>query len=262
MLPRRVADKHALQHLLNHPQAARVADEIGAEDAGARGSKGHIIAEDAVLVAVLVLYGGERLVRLLVAVGLVVELHVVQLGAADDSLLGFRGQAGPATHVVDVLLHDDVAAAGAVGVLVGDEHGVGHGGADGVGGAVDEAQQVAGVEVAEALGVVDNRRSVAELEQQLALKLEADVAAVGADVEEQVAGGGHGGMAGAGDLAEGPQLLGAAQAGDVGGEGVPGVGADADGAGELGVEVAQGDVFGEVLDAGEDGADGLDGGGG
>lgn len=163
---------------------------------------------------------------------------------------------------MDVLLHDDVAASRAVGVLVGDEHGVWDGGADGVGGAVDEAQQVAGVEVAEALRVVYNCRCITQLEKKLALKLEADVAAVGADVEEQVAGGGHGGMAGAGNLTEGPQFFGAAEAGNAVGEKVPGVGADADGAGELGVEVAQGDVFGEVLDAGEDGADGLDGGGG
>lgn len=89
VLARRIAHKHALQHLLNDPQAARVADEVGAKDAGAGRAKGHVVAQDAVLVAVGVLDGGERLVRLLVAVGLVVELHVVQLGAADDGLLGF-----------------------------------------------------------------------------------------------------------------------------------------------------------------------------
>lgn len=163
---------------------------------------------------------------------------------------------------MDVLLHDDVAASRTIGVLVGDEHGVRDRGADGVGGAVDEAQQVAGVEVAEALRIVHYLRGITELEKKLALKLEADVAAVGADVEEQVAGCGHGGMAVPGDLTEGPQLLGAAEAGNAVCEKVPSVGADADGAGELGVEVAQGDVFGEVLDAGEDGADGLNGGGG
>lgn len=89
MLPGRVADEHTLQHLLNHPQTTRVTDEIRAEDAGAGRSKGHIVADDAVLVAIVVLDGGQRLVRLLVAVGLVVELHVVDFGAADDGLLGF-----------------------------------------------------------------------------------------------------------------------------------------------------------------------------
>lgn len=89
MLSGRVADEHALQHLLNHPQTARVADEIRAEDAGSRRSKGHVVADDAVLIAVVVLDCGQRLVRLLVAVRLVVELHVVDLGAADDGLLGF-----------------------------------------------------------------------------------------------------------------------------------------------------------------------------
>lgn len=261
MLAGRVADKHALQHLLNHPQAARIADKVGAEDAGAGRAKGHVVAQDAVLVAVVVLDGGERLVRLLVAVGLVVELHVVQLGAADDGLLGLGREAAPGLDVVDVLLHDDVAAAGARGVLAGDEHGVGHGGADRVGGAVDEAEQVAGVKVAEALRVVDDGGGVAQLGQQLALKLEADVAAVGADVEQQVARRGHGRVLGAADLAEGVQLGGAAEAG-ARGEGVPGVGADADGARELRVEVAQDDVFGEVADGGEHGADGFDGGGG
>lgn len=261
MFARGVANKHALQHLLNHPQAARVADEVGAEDAGAGRAKGHVVAQDAVLVAGLVLDGGQRLVRLLVAVGLVVELHVVHLGAADDGLLGLGRQAAPAAHVVDVLLHHDVAAAGAGRVLVGDEHGVGYCGPDGVCGAVDEAQQVAGVEVAEALRVVDDGGGVAQAQQQLALKLEADVAAVGADVEQQVAGRGHGGVLGAGDGAERAQLRRPVQAG-AGGEGVPGLGADADGAGELRVEVAQGDVFAEVVDAGEGGADGFDGRGG
>lgn len=89
MLPGRITNKHALQHLLNHPKTARVANEIRAEDAGSRRAKGHVVAQDAMLVAVLVLDGGQRLVRLLVAVGLVVELHVVDLGAADDGLLGF-----------------------------------------------------------------------------------------------------------------------------------------------------------------------------
>lgn len=90
MLPGRITNEHALQHLLNHPQTTRVADEIRAEDAGSRRSKGHVVADDAVLVAVVVLDCGECLVRLLVAVGLVVKLHVVDFGAADDGLLGFR----------------------------------------------------------------------------------------------------------------------------------------------------------------------------
>lgn len=208
VLPRRIPDKHALEHLLHDPEPPRVADEVSAKDAGPGRAKGHVVAQDAVLVAVLVLDGGERLVRLLRAGGLVVELDVVGLCTADDGFLVGGREGAPRGHVVDVFLDDDVAAAhaGLVVVLFGDEDRFGEGGGGGVGGAVDEAEEVAGVKVAEALGVVLDGDGGAEEAEELAFELEADVAPVGADVEEQVAGGGGCGVALAVDGAEGMEL--------------------------------------------------------
>ena len=110
----------------------------------------------------LVLDRRERLVRLARRV-VVVELDVVELGPADDRLLLLGRQRGPAGHVVQVLLDDHVAAAGEVRVgVVADQRRVGQLGAGRVGRAVDEAEQVARVEVAEADRLVDHARRVAD----------------------------------------------------------------------------------------------------
>ena len=43
------ADEHALEHFLDHPQTAGIADEIGAEFAMARAAERHVVAQDVVL---------------------------------------------------------------------------------------------------------------------------------------------------------------------------------------------------------------------
>ena len=74
----------------------------------------------------------------------VVDLYVFELGPAQARRLGLGRERRPAGHVVDVLLHDDVAAAREVRVVVGgDQRRVGQLGAGRVRGAVDEAEQVA-----------------------------------------------------------------------------------------------------------------------
>ena len=124
------------------------------------------------LVTVLVFDRGERLMRPL-AGGRVVKLNVVQLRAADDSLLLLSREGMPRFKVVHVLLYDNVAAAGGGCVLLGDEDRGGHGGTDGVGRAINESEEVANVEVAEADGLVDDRNSVAQQVHQLPLELKA-----------------------------------------------------------------------------------------
>ncbi len=83
------------------------------------------------------------------AFGGVVELDVVGLRPADDRFLLLGAEPLPRREGVQVLLHDQVAAAREGGILVADEDGVGEVGPDRVGRAVDEAEEIAVVEVAE-----------------------------------------------------------------------------------------------------------------
>ena len=85
----------------------------------------------------------------------VVQLDIGQLGAADDAFLRFGRQRVPPGHIVQVFLHDDIAAAGEGGIFLADQRGVDRRRAARVFGPIDEAQQVAGVEIAEAVHLVD-----------------------------------------------------------------------------------------------------------
>ncbi len=104
-----------------------------------------------------------------------VEFDVFQLGPADHPLLLGDRQRIPRRHVVNVLLHVHIAGAGEVGILVADR-----GGADGqcavrVLGAVDETQQVAVVEEAEAVHLVDHGDRAGHRLEDAVGQLEADV---------------------------------------------------------------------------------------
>ena len=72
-----------------------------------------------------------------------------------------------------ILLHDDIAAAGEAGILVADENGVDRGLTFRVLGAVDKTEQVALVEIAEAVHLVDRRHRAAEPLHDLRRQLEA-----------------------------------------------------------------------------------------
>jgi hypothetical protein len=119
-------------------------------------------------------------------------------------------------------------------VFIVDEDGLGDGLAARVFGAVDEAEEVAIVEIAEAVDFVGWGHGGGDAGDELGGELEAHVHIAGADVEEQVGGGGDGVARGGVDFAEGMELGGAGRAEEV----VPGVGAERHDAGELHVHVA------------------------
>jgi hypothetical protein len=95
-------------------------------------------------------------------------------------------------HVVQVLLHDHVAAPCEGGILVPDQRRPRGGGTGGVFGAVDKADQVAVVEVAEAVHLGCDGHRAAEPAHDLAGQFEAQVHPHGADMEQHVAGGSDG----------------------------------------------------------------------
>ena len=152
----RPADDHVFQHQLHRARRAGVADEVGARVAAARAAERHVVAADRDLLTVLFDHrqGVVRVGRL----DVVLKLDVVQLPAADDPFLDLRCQAVPGGVIVDVLLDHDVAAAGERLVLVADDRRRDARLAVRVLGAVHEAGQIAEVEIAEAVRLVDQRR--------------------------------------------------------------------------------------------------------
>ena len=116
----------------------------------------------------------------------IIQFDVGQLGVADDALLRFRGQRVPSVQVVEIFLHDHVAAAGERGILLADERGVDHCLTARVFGAVDEPQEVAVIEVTKAVDLVDRRDHVTEARHDLRRHLEAKVHPLRTDMEQQV----------------------------------------------------------------------------
>ena len=147
----------------------------------------HVVAQNVVLDARLVDDGRQGLVRLARGI-VIIEFDVVGLGAADDLLLLRRRYSLPSVHVMQVFLHDHVASAGETGILLADQGRSRQVKAGGICRAVDKAEQVARVEVAEARYLVDHRYVVAEAVKEEALELEAQVGPFRADVEQEVAG--------------------------------------------------------------------------
>ena len=117
----------------------------------------------------------------------IVQLDVRQLGAANDSFLRLRGQRIPSVKIVEIFLHDDIAAAGERGVLLADKHGLDRCLAPGILRPIDETQEIAVVKVTEAMHFVHRRNSISETRHDLRRKLEAQIHALRADVEQQVA---------------------------------------------------------------------------
>lgn len=231
-----VSEEHVPQHLLGHLGGAGVADEEGAELALSQGAERHVLPHDLAFVAVLVGDGVERDMGVgrLDVVG---EFHVGELRAPDDLLLLVRRQRVPRPQVVQVLLDDHITAALEGGVLFADEHGVGGRPALGVLAAVDEAEQVAVVEVLESMDFVDDRdRAVQSFHDQPG-EFEAEVHAAGPEVEQEVSRRGRGPVAPARQLGERVQLLGARPAEQP----VPGRRSDADDAAEVVAGCPEGD---------------------
>ncbi len=200
---------------------ARVADVVGAVLTLADLTERHVGADDLQFGAVRILDDVQCHMGI-AGLDVIVEFDVVELGAADDAFLLGDRQRLPRPHVVDVLLHVHITAAGEVRILIADLAGGQGDLAVRVLGAVDEAEQIAVVEELEAVHLVDDRDGTGHRLGDPAGQLETDVENLGADVEEQIPRGGRGVVAGAAQLDEGMQLGGPRP----GEQSIPGVGAD------------------------------------
>ena len=142
--------------------------------------------------------------------GLLVLAHldVVVLGAANDLLLLGDGQGVPRGHVVDVLLHELVAAAPVHGVAVTDDAKVFacRGGLR-VLGAVHKTDDGAAVPVAEAVHLIQYLGNIAQSRGNSGRHIVGDGRLGRADVEVQIAGSGHRGVLRAPNLLELHELL-------------------------------------------------------
>ncbi len=145
------------------------------------------------------------------------------------------GSAFHAGKIVKIFLRDHVAAAGECGILRADERGVDHRLPTRIFGAVDEAQEVAVIEVAKAVHLVDRRDRVAELRHDLRRDLETQVHPLGADMKQEVSRRCDRVARSGPELAERVKF-GRARVAE---QPVPGVGADAHDAGEAGLEIAK-----------------------
>ena len=122
----------------------------------------------------------------------IVELDVRKLGAPDNALLGFGGEHVPTGHIVQVFLHDHVAAAGEESIFGAQISGIDRRLRRRVLGAIDEADEIAVVEIAKTMHFIDHGNGLAEPGHDLRCQLEAEIHALGANVEEEIAGRGDG----------------------------------------------------------------------
>ena len=113
----------------------------------------------------------------------VIELYVGQFGAADDVLLCLGRERVPFGEIVQVLLHDDIAAADEGGVLAADQYGIDRFLTGRVFGPIHEPQEVAAVEIAKAVHLVDRRDRVSEPLHDLCRQFETEIHAFGPDME-------------------------------------------------------------------------------
>jgi hypothetical protein len=109
-------------------------------------------------------------------------------GAADDALLCLRRQRVPSRQIVQIFLHDHIAAARECRILLADERCVDHRLAARILGAIDEPQQVAVVEVTKATDLVDRGDCAGEACHDLHRHLEAKIHPFRADMKHQVPG--------------------------------------------------------------------------
>ncbi|MNN52802.1 hypothetical protein D3C81_1675220 [compost metagenome] len=116
-----------------------------------------------------------------------VQFDIRQFGAPDNPLLGLDRQRVPGRHVVQVFLHQHIAARGKQRVFIADHREVGSLATDRVFGAIDKADDAAHIEIAKALNFIDDRDRVSKGREQLRGQLEAQVHLLGANVQQDVA---------------------------------------------------------------------------
>jgi hypothetical protein len=103
-------------------------------------------------------------------------------------------------------LHQDVAAAGEHGILIANEHGVSGCFTPGILCAIDEAEEIAVIEVSEAVHFIDLGNRSPDTRHDLRRKLEAQIHVLSSDMEQQIAwSGGRMAISGT-NLAKGMQL--------------------------------------------------------
>jgi hypothetical protein len=185
VIARRLADEHILQHLLDPIRRARITDEVSAELALPDLAERHVVAHDLKLLPVL-LDRGQNVVGIGLLLGIEL-LDVGQLVPADDVLLLLDGQRIPALHVMQILLDDDVAAASEGAIFIADDGGINGGLIHRIFRAVDKAEQVAIVEITEAMDLVRHRNRAVEPRHDLRRQLKAQIHAGGPDMQHDVA---------------------------------------------------------------------------
>ncbi|MNG92360.1 hypothetical protein D3C79_512930 [compost metagenome] len=102
--------------------------------------------------------------------------------AADNALLLFNGQCIPTFHIMQILLHQGVTAAGKGAVFITHHGEVDGSVAFGVFGAVDKADHGALIEITETLNFIHDGDGIAELIQQLGRQLKAQIHFFGTNV--------------------------------------------------------------------------------
>src|SRR6266851_1580411 len=104
-----------------------------------------------------------------------------------DTFLRLGRQRIPSREIVQVFLHDDVAAPGERSVFLADEHGIDRRVAPRILRSVDEADEIAVVEVTKAVHFFCRRHRLSDARHDLRRQFEAQIHAVRANVKEQVA---------------------------------------------------------------------------
>src|SRR6185437_6142254 len=177
--------EHILQHSLDPGRRSCVADEIGAELAFADGAERHIIAHDFQFVAALVQYARERIMcagRL----DRILQFDVRQLLAADNALLPLDRQRIPPRQIMQIFLHNHIAAAREAGVFTADDYRVVSRLADRVFRSVHKADEITVVEIFEAMGFIDDGDGRSDPGLYLGGKLETDIHRRRADVKKHI----------------------------------------------------------------------------
>src|SRR5208282_105228 len=102
------------------------------------------------------------------------------------------GKSIPCLHVVKVLLHDDIAATCKGGVLAADDYGLTSDIPPRILSTIDEADDIAIVEIPEAVNLIGNRNGIADAVHDLGRQFKTKVHAFGSNVEQDVAWGSDG----------------------------------------------------------------------
>ena len=127
--------------------------------------------------------GGQGLVRFSWRV-VVINFDIVYLRAADNLLLQGCRYAGPCIEIMEIFLDDDIAAASEVAILIADQRRGWQIGTGRIGRSIDEAEQVARIEIPEARNFIDNRDGRAEACKQNTFELKAEIGPFGPDMKK------------------------------------------------------------------------------